>query len=83
MDGITFEPLFPDRWYGSAPDSLVEGMRIAGFDLSDGGDRGYEPPTEAAFALAAHLTGVRLTAEVLTCATFLCGMAALPPRGTP
>ncbi|MFI9047417.1 DUF6461 domain-containing protein [Streptomyces sp. NPDC053427] len=78
---VTFEPLFPYQRYGSAPDSLVEEMRSAGFDLSDGDDQSHELHTEAAFALAECLTGIQLTTEVLTSATFLCGMAALPPRG--
>ncbi|WP_329179657.1 DUF6461 domain-containing protein [Streptomyces decoyicus] len=78
---VTFEPLFANQRHGSAPDSLVEEMRGAGFDLGDSGDRSYELHTEAAFALAERLTGVRLSTEVLSSATFLCGMAALPPRG--
>ncbi|BDH11936.1 DUF6461 domain-containing protein [Streptomyces hygroscopicus] len=56
-------------------------MRGAGFDLGDSRDRSYELHTEAAFALAERLTGVRLSSEVLPSATFLCGTAALPPRG--
>ncbi|MFC9239810.1 DUF6461 domain-containing protein [Streptomyces decoyicus] len=45
------------------------------------GGRSYELHTEAAFAPAERVTGVRFTTGVLASATFLCGMAALPPRG--
>jgi hypothetical protein len=38
----------------------------------------YELHTEAAFALAEHITQVRLTAEFLESATFRCGTAPFP-----
>lgn len=56
-------------------------MRGAGFGLGAGEDRSYELPTEATCAPAERLTGVRLSAEVLASATFLCGTASLPPHG--
>jgi len=75
---LYFEPLFPSRRQGSDPDGLVEVMRQVGFDLSEGEDRGYELHSEAAFALAEHLTGVRLTPELLDSATYVCGTAPVP-----
>jgi hypothetical protein len=75
---VTFEPLFPAQRLGSRPDALVEEMQAAGFDLSDDEDRDYTHHTAAAFALAEHLTGVRLTKELLEGAILLCGMAPRP-----
>ncbi|WP_130337091.1 DUF6461 domain-containing protein [Micromonospora kangleipakensis] len=74
---LQFEPLFPDSRVGSDPDGLVEVMRRVGFDL-DGDD--YDRCDEAAFALAAHLTGVRFTADLLASAEYLCGTVRLPGR---
>ncbi|MEV4804052.1 DUF6461 domain-containing protein [Nonomuraea sp. NPDC049421] len=70
---LSFDPLFPSFRHGSAPDELVETMRRAGFDLGDDIDRGIHD--KAAFALAEHLTGVRLTPQLLEEATYLCGLA--------
>ncbi|MER5605532.1 DUF6461 domain-containing protein [Micromonospora tulbaghiae] len=81
-DGVLrlhFEPLFPAHRDGSDPDGLVQVMRQVGFDLSDD-DADYTVHTEAAFALAEHLTGVRLTPEFLESATYLCGTAPVPGR---
>ena len=76
---LHFEPLFPTVRNGSDPDGLVEVMRQVGFDLSEDGAR-YELHTEATFALAEHLTGIRLTPELLQSATYLCGTAPVPGR---
>ena len=77
---LHFEPLFPTDRDGSDPDGLVEAMRQVGFDLDENDDASDEFNTEAAFALAEHLTGVRLTPEVLETATYLCGTAPIPRR---
>jgi hypothetical protein len=55
-------------------------MRQSGFDLSDTADRSIEFHTEAAFALAERLTGVRLTAELLWEADLLVGKVRLKPK---
>ncbi len=75
---LTFEPLFPFNRSGSDPDGLVDAMREAGFDLSDGEDREYRHGGEAAFALAERITGVRLTAELLGSARYICGLVDRP-----
>lgn len=80
-DGETrlhFEPLFAYSRDGSDADGLVTEMERAGFDLSEAEDRSYELHTEAAFALAEQLTGVRLTPELLDTTPYLCGLAPLP-----
>jgi hypothetical protein len=77
---LDFEPLFPADRFGSDPDGLADMMRQVGFDLRADEDRSFELHTEAAFALAEYLTGVRLTPELLDSATFLCGTAPLPGR---
>ncbi|HWD78252.1 MAG TPA: DUF6461 domain-containing protein [Kribbella sp.] len=74
---VRFEPLFPYHRDGSEPDSLVDVMLQVGFDLRDDEDRDYENHTEAAFALAEHLTGVKLTRETLESADYLCAKAPL------
>jgi len=71
---LQFEPLFAYSRTGSDPDGLVDVMQQVGFDLRDIEDRDFELHTEAAFALAEHLTGVRLTAELLESADYLCGL---------
>jgi hypothetical protein len=72
---LNFEPLFPYGRSGSEPDSMVEVMKEVGFDLRRGADRDYSMHTEATMALAEYLTGVRLTAELLDAADYLCGLA--------
>ncbi|TDC38340.1 hypothetical protein E1281_39200 [Actinomadura sp. KC345] len=73
----SFEPLFPTGLDGSTPNDLVELMAEVGFDLHEEDDE-YEPDfsmtTEAAFALAERLTGVRLTPELLDRTTFVTGL---------
>jgi hypothetical protein len=80
-DGDTrlhFEPLFPYARDGSHPDELLAEMRESGFDLSDADDRDHTDHTEAAFALAHRITGIRLTPELFASAEFVCGLAPLP-----
>ncbi|XVQ10643.1 DUF6461 domain-containing protein [Spirillospora sp. CA-255316] len=70
-----FEPLFPSERDGSTPDELAEVMAEVGFELEpDEEVIDDTPTTEAAFALAAHLTGVHLTPELLDKATFTTGL---------
>ncbi|MEU5876053.1 DUF6461 domain-containing protein [Spirillospora sp. NPDC047279] len=70
-----FEPLFPGHRDGSAPDELVNVMAEVGFDLQqDEDEQDFSLTTEAAFALAERLSGVRLTPEVLDKATFTTGL---------
>ncbi|MDN0196105.1 DUF6461 domain-containing protein [Streptomyces sp. S.PNR 29] len=77
---LHFEPLFACARDGSHADGLLTEMRESGFDLSDGDDRDYSEHTEAAFALAHRLTGIRLTPQLLASAEFLCGVAPVPER---
>ncbi|MEU1214137.1 DUF6461 domain-containing protein [Streptomyces sp. NPDC005790] len=80
-DGATrlhFEPLFPHHRDGSRPDELVAEMQESGFDLSDEEDSGFDGHTEAAFALAERITGVRLTPELFASAEFVCGRVPEP-----
>ncbi|XVQ13211.1 DUF6461 domain-containing protein [Spirillospora sp. CA-255316] len=70
-----FEPLFPHHREGGAADTLPAAMRSAGFDI--GGDNS-DFSVAAAFALAEHLTGVRVTPELLRESSFLCGLAPRP-----
>jgi uncharacterized protein DUF6461 len=74
---LRFEPLFPYHRDGSDPDVLLEVMEQVGFDLRDIEDRDFELHTEAAFALAEHLTGVKLTQKLLDSADYLCAKTAL------
>ncbi|WP_262402355.1 DUF6461 domain-containing protein [Actinomadura sp. CNU-125] len=70
----SFEPMLPIHRAGSAPDGLVESMAEVGFELRGWDDREPSLHTEAAFALAERLTGVRVTAELLDKATFAAGI---------
>ncbi|MER5556169.1 DUF6461 domain-containing protein [Streptomyces sp. NPDC002793] len=82
-DGTTrlhFQPLFAYQRDGSHPDRVLTEMEEAGFDLDDTDERNYEGHTEAAFALAERLTGVRLTPELFGSAEFTCGRVP-DPRG--
>lgn len=73
---LWFEPLFPDDRWGTTPDELLQPMHDIGFqfwaETSDTADVLAGP---AAFALAEHLTGVRVTPELLRETTFVCGSA--------
>ncbi|MFC7307786.1 DUF6461 domain-containing protein [Streptomyces monticola] len=75
---LHFEPLFAFERDGSTPDALTDVMRDVGFDLSDGDERDYSLHTEAVFALAERLTGVRLTAELLATVEFTGALAPDP-----
>ncbi|WTW95344.1 DUF6461 domain-containing protein [Streptomycetaceae bacterium NBC_01309] len=75
---LHFEPLFSDQREGSDADSLMDEMRAAGFDLAEDGD--LELNTEAAFALAERLTGVRVTRELFDTAEFTGGTAERPRK---
>jgi hypothetical protein len=74
---LSFEPLFPDAREGTDPDALLKVMQAVGFDLSVDGYN-LDHPEAAAFALAEHLTGVRVTADMLEQATYACGVAPAP-----
>ena len=74
---LEFEPLFAYALWGSAADAIAGPMRECGFDLSEAEDRSYALHTEASFALAERLTGVRPTARMLREAEFVCGTASL------
>ncbi|MFJ4787973.1 DUF6461 domain-containing protein [Streptomyces sp. NPDC088794] len=75
---LHFQPLFAQTRHGSRPDELLVEMRESGFDLSDDDDRDYSGHTEASFALAHRLTGIRLTPDLFDSARFLCGLVQLP-----
>lgn len=75
---LHFEPLFPARRDGSEAGAAAGIMREAGFDLTEGDQHDHTLHTEAAFALAERLTGVRLTAELLESAAFVAGTAPRP-----
>ncbi|MGW2487278.1 DUF6461 domain-containing protein [Streptomyces sp. NPDC001606] len=67
---LQFEPLFPTQRHGTHPDELVTQMRESGFDLREHGERDIDLHTEAAFALAERITGVRLTRELFASLEF-------------
>ena len=77
---LYFEPLFAYYRTGTDAASAADTMRSVGFDLSDADDRDYELHTEAAFALAEHITGVRLAPDLLRFANFVIGYAPGPTR---
>jgi hypothetical protein len=74
---LTFEPFVADRRAGSDPGGLVDVMARVGFDLRSLEERDPRPRIGAAFALAEHLTGVRVTQEMLDAAEYLCAKAPL------
>ncbi|MFE4628911.1 DUF6461 domain-containing protein [Streptomyces mirabilis] len=86
---LTFEPGLPDHRWRTTPDELLDAMHPSGFQFWDETSDTAEPlATEAAFALAEHLTGGRITPDLLQDTTFVCGSAEircacddLPPRG--
>jgi hypothetical protein len=65
---------FPWEAEGRDAQELAETMREAGFVLDRDGKHGHELMTEAGFALAERLTGVRLTPELLESAHFTSGV---------
>ncbi|WP_134736011.1 DUF6461 domain-containing protein [Amycolatopsis sp. CFH S0740] len=58
-----FTPCLPSRTYGSESERLIQVMREAGLD--PGGDERPSNPIAAAFAVAAGVTGVVFTPEML------------------
>jgi hypothetical protein len=78
---LEFEPLFPARRSGTRAndDDILTELTAAGFDLRTGEERTFLRHTEAAFAFAERMTGVRVTPEFLDEATFVAGLAPLPP----
>lgn len=63
----------PYRRYGRDPDGLVDDMRAVGFDLTEDEDSDFDLPTEAAFALAERITGIRLSRQLFSTAEFVGG----------
>jgi hypothetical protein len=53
---------------------LLEDMRDSGFDLRNADDCDYSLHTEATFALAERVTGVRVTPEILSSSRFEYGI---------
>lgn len=74
---LHFEPLFANCRDGTHPDELLAEMRESGFDLGEE-DPDHEAHTEAAFALAQRITGIRLTPGLLDSAQFVCAHAPVP-----
>ncbi|WP_329538014.1 DUF6461 domain-containing protein (plasmid) [Streptomyces sp. NBC_01450] len=67
----------------TTPDELLDAMHHSGFQFWDETSGTAEPlATGAAFALAEHLTGVRITPELLRDTTFVCGSATPFHRGS-
>jgi len=71
---LQFSPLEPAYREGSTPDAVLDAMLESGFD-PDPDSEDDENCVPAALALAEHLTGVRLTPELLDQATYLSGIA--------
>jgi hypothetical protein len=75
---LAFEPAVPDCRWGTNPDELLEVMHHSGFQFWDEiSDTADHLAAEAAFALAEHLTGVRITPELLKDTAFVCGSAEI------
>lgn len=75
---LTFEPTVPDYRSGTTPDELLDAMHHSGFQFWDEvSDTADSVAVEAAFALAEHLTGVRVTPELLRDTAFVCGSAEI------
>lgn len=69
---------------GSHPDDLLDVMRKVGFGPMEGPDPDEDEDevkslTRAKFALAHHVTGVRLTRRLLETAEFTCGLVTTRP----
>ncbi|MEU4656242.1 DUF6461 domain-containing protein [Streptomyces sp. NPDC023723] len=75
---VHFEPLFPDDRDGSRPDGLLTEMRESGFVLDSDEDDEATGHTEAVFALAHRVTGIRMTPELLNTADFSCALVRRP-----
>ncbi|MFJ9033220.1 DUF6461 domain-containing protein [Streptomyces sp. NPDC102274] len=75
---LAFEPGVPDHRWGATPDEPLEAMHRIGFQFwAETSDSDENLSTAAAFALAEHLTGVRVTPELLHETTFTCGSARI------
>lgn len=75
---LSFEPGLPDSRWGTSPDELLETMHHIGFQFwEETSDTADDHSQAAAFALAEHLTGVRITPELLRDTTFTCGSAKI------
>ncbi|MFJ6572328.1 DUF6461 domain-containing protein [Streptomyces sp. NPDC091292] len=70
---VQFEPGTPDHRWGTTPDELLDAMHDCGFQFwSETSDTAEFLCDKAAFALAEHLTGVRLTPDLLQDTTYVC-----------
>ncbi len=76
---LQFEPLFPSRRSGrrADDDDITAEMSAAGFDPREGEERDFQHHTEAAFALAERITGVRVTPEFFDGASYVGGLVPL------
>ncbi|MFC8290653.1 DUF6461 domain-containing protein [Streptomyces sp. NPDC057242] len=74
---LRFDPMAPERRWGTAPDELLDVMRQVGFHL-DVEDPEPDFYHQAAFALAEHLTGVAVTPALLRDTTFTCATVRIP-----
>ncbi|MET9424916.1 DUF6461 domain-containing protein [Streptomyces sp. NPDC006540] len=75
---LAFEPGFPDSRWGTTPDELLKAMNDIGFQFwEETSDTAENVSAPAAFALAEHLTGIRVTPELLQETTFTCGSAKI------
>ncbi|MER7246296.1 DUF6461 domain-containing protein [Kribbella sp. NPDC000426] len=80
VDGVmrlSFEPFLADRRSGTDPDGLIDVMAQVGYDLRPLEERDPSMRTGATFALAEHLTGVRVTQESLDTAEYVCAKAPI------
>jgi hypothetical protein len=66
----------PWQRHGNTPDDLVDAMTRVGFDLDPLGE---DPGVPGKLALAEELTGVRITAELLSSATYVTGYLGRGP----
>ena len=75
---LAFEPGVPDHRWGTTPDEHLEAMHRIGFQFwAETSETAENLSGPAAFALAEHLTGVRITPELLHGTTFACGSARI------
>lgn len=74
--------LFEWPWQrrGNTPDDLVEAMTQVGFDLDP---KGEDPGVLGKFALAEKLSGVRVTADLLSHSPYVTGYVGHSPSKTP
>jgi len=75
---LQFSPLEPAYREGSTPDAVLDAMQEAGFDLDEDSDD-VDHCVAAALAFAEHLTGVRLTPELLEQSIYMGGIAPARP----